>query len=183
MAVEARFPMMWLIWTMMLSLSSTLHGCDKPAPAINGTTAEATIAGKKFSLKIAAENAVRMRGLGGFREIAEDGGMIFVFPRLMVGQMGFVMRDCPIDIDIMYLDGAGKVLTTYEMKAEPPRGQDEGKDGDMTNTKYENRLKQYDSRFATTFVIELKAGTIKKLGVKENDVIEFDRDALKRMAK
>ncbi|HVU62702.1 MAG TPA: DUF192 domain-containing protein [Phycisphaerales bacterium] len=198
---------MWAVWAMMLMLHSTLHGCDSPAPpAIKGNIADVIISGKTYHLEIAADPAVRMKGLGGRTEIADDGGMIFVFAPSEVRVMGFVMRDCPIDIDILYLDGAGRVLTTYEMKAEAARGKDEGVAGDSDlnelerklraspndealrariqgDETYEGRLKQYSSRFASTFVIELKAGSIKKLGVKEGDVVAFDRDGLKKLVR
>ena len=49
--------------------------------------------------------------------------------------------------------------------------------------KYDERLKKYSSRFPSQFVIELKAGTIDKLGVKEGDQVGFDTTALKRRAR
>ncbi len=190
--------MMWMVWTALLLLSNALHGCTPPpAPIVSGGTTVVTMAGKKFTLEVAGDDAVRMKGLGGRTSIAEDGGMIFTFTRSQRGSvMTFVMRDCPIDIDILYLDGAGRVLTTYTMKAEPPRAEDEGVAGDsdlntVTDTKrregdvkYESRLKKiYTSRFPCTFVIEVKPGTIAKLGVKEGDKVELDADGLKQVAK
>jgi uncharacterized membrane protein (UPF0127 family) len=124
-----------------------------------------------------------MKGLGSRTQIADDGGMIFVFPASQVTVQSFVMRDCPIDIDIIYTDGVGRVLATHEMKAEAPRGPNEGKEGDMDNATYDARLKRYSSRYPATFVIELKAGSIKALGVKDGDVAAFDYAALKKMAK
>ena len=189
--VSTRASMMWLIWTISLLFSSALHGCDSQAtPAalpVNGGTTNVTIKGKVFKLDVAADDAVRYKGLGGRTSIADDGGMIFTFPRAAWRVMGFVMRDCPIDIDILYLDGSGRVLSTYEMKAEPPRDPDpakgEGKPGEQNVGPYEARLKQYSSRFPCTFAVELKAGSIQKLGVKEGDKLTFDVDGLKQVAK
>lgn len=199
---------MWAVWAMMLAMHSTLHGCDSPAvpPPIKGNIADVVVGGKTFHLEIAADPAVRMKGLGGRESIPEDGGMIFVFAPHEVRAMGFIMRDCLVDIDILYLDGAGRVLTQYEMKAERARGENEGKVGDFdlialeraslqnpsdTAAKarfegaaaYEKRLKQYSSRFACTYVVELKGGSIKKLGVKEGDLVVFDRDGLKKLVR
>jgi hypothetical protein len=77
------------------------------------------------------------------------------------------------------------------MKAEPrkPDGSD-GKDGELPTgnpdspaDRYENRLKKYSSRFPSPFVIELAAGTIQKIGVKEGDQVVFDTAGLKRRAR
>lgn len=187
--VSTRASMMWLMWTISLLLSSALHGCDSPAGTatlpVNGGTTNVTIKGKVFKLDVAADSAVRYKGLGGRTSIPEDGGMIFAFARPDWRVMGFVMRDCPIDIDILYLDGSGRVLTTYEMKAEAPRdpAKGEGQPGEQNVGPYEARLKQYSSRFPCTFVVELKAGSIQRLGVKEGDKLTFDVDGLKQIAK
>jgi uncharacterized protein len=186
--VSTRATMMWLVWTISLLLSSALHGCDSaatPTPVVNGGTTNVTIAGKVFKLDVAADDKVRYKGLGGRDSIPEDGGMIFTFPRSSWQVMGFVMRDCPIDIDILYLDGSGRVLTACEMKKEPPRdpAKGEGQPGELNVRPYEDRLKQYSSRFPCSFAVELKAGSIKKLGVKEGDKLLFDVEGLKAIAK
>ncbi len=178
---------MWAMWAMMAMLHTTLHGCDSAAPpAVTGTVANVIIHGKPFKLDIAADETKRNRGMGGRTEamIPDDGGMIFAFPPHMLGPMSFVMRDCPSDLDILYLDGGGRVLTMYTMKKLDPRGPDEGKEGEY-NEKYEQRITKaaYPSRYTTSFVIELKPGTIKKLGVQEGEKIEFDMDTLKKIAK
>ncbi len=178
-----------LIPALTLSLVATTvlgtAACDEQEGAVSANVAPVKIAGKTFHLEVAADTPTRMKGLGGRTTIAEDGGMIFVFTPSQTTVQNFVMRDCPIDIDIMYLDGAGRVLTTYTMKAEAPRAKDgsEGKDGDLTNMKYEERLKRYSSRFPAPFVIELRAGTIDRLGVKEGDEVAFDTGGLKGRAR
>lgn len=169
---------------MLLGSVTGVSGCEDKAPAVAPTdkTTSVVMGKKTFKLEIAATPDVRTKGLGSRKEIAEDGGMIFVFPSSQVRTMAFVMRDCPIDIDIAFLDGSGRVLTTHEMKAEPPRGPDEGKEGTFDNFKYESRLKQYSSRWPATFAIEVKAGTIRKLGLKEGDLVTLDAEGLKKIA-
>lgn len=186
---------------------TTMTGCPpapETKPAIEGNLADVRIKGTGFKLEIAALPDVRTKGLGGRTEIAETGGMIFVFPPSQVMVHEFVMRDCPIDIDIIYTDGVGRVTAAHEMKAEPPRGSLKDSDGkaiyegepgdwDLNKlptrerfdgaVKYESRLKKYSSKFRSTFAIELKAGSIKKLGVKEGDVVDFDHAGLKKMAR
>lgn len=162
-------------------------------PKYTYTTTDVTIGKTTYTLDIAADPDRRLLGLGGREEIAEHGGMIFVFPRSQVGVQNFVMRDCPIDIDIIYTDGVGRVLAFHEMKKDPRR-EDEGVPGlldpdDMTKEqldayqKYEGRLKKYSSTYPATFAIELKAGSIKKLGVREGDLVKLDHAGLKKMAK
>lgn len=167
--------------------SKPAEPAPKPDPAnppqTGLPTTPVTIAGKRFTLDVASTDATRVKGLGGRTDIPEDGGMIFVFPPSQVREMAFVMRDCPIDIDIIFLDGVGRALAMHEMKKEPPRGPDEGKPGDFTNAKYESKLKKYHSYFPASFAIELRAGTIKKLGVKEGDLVQMDVKGLKAMAK
>lgn len=155
-------------------------------------TAVVTIAGKPFTLELAVENQVQFKGLGGRTEIKPDGGMLFVFPR--PEPRSFVMRDCPIPIDIIYLDGAGRVVATYKMTPEPPRSEAEKKlsppagypkapEWTWTNDEYEDRLKKYPSGFAAQFVIELKGATLDTIKVSKGDKVELDIEALKKRVK
>lgn len=134
--------------------------------------AAVTIAGQKFSLEAAIDDPVRIKGLGGRTEIAPRGGMLFVFPYSL--ELSFVMRDCVIPIDIAFLDSAGRVVAKHTMQPEPPRAENESPQD------YENRLKKYSSRFAAQFAVEVKAGTLDALGVKEGDLLRFDAEGLKR---
>ncbi|MBY0260904.1 MAG: DUF192 domain-containing protein, partial [Phycisphaerales bacterium] len=93
-----------------LPMVTTMTGCPpapETKPAIVGNLADVRINGTGYKLEIAALPDVRTKGLGGRTEIAETGGMIFVFPPSQVMVHEFVMRDCPIDIDIIYTDGVG----------------------------------------------------------------------------
>jgi uncharacterized membrane protein (UPF0127 family) len=165
--------------------AATLSGCDdKSAAAANVMPVK--IKGKTFYLEVAAEDEVRMKGLGQRTHIEDDGGMIFAFTPQQTRVSGFIMRDCPIPIDIIYLDGAGRVLTTYAMVPEEPRKPDEGAVGDWKSEagqKYDHRLRSYSSRFPSPFVVELQGGMIAKLGVKEGDLVSFDIAGLKRRTK
>lgn len=169
-----------------LGAGSLLVGCDQADP-VSASVAPVTIGGKKFYLEIAADNATRMRGMGGRDHVEAAGGMIFTFPPSQVRVQEFVMRDCVIDLDILYLDAVGRVLTTYTMKADPRKKDgSEGKDGEIGTPaaqKYEDRLKRYSSRFPAHFVVEIKAGSIERLGVKEGDQLTFDVAGLKKRAR
>ena len=101
--------------------------------------------------------------------------MIFAF-RFPARQM-FVMRDCPVPIDIAFLDSAGRVLTTYEMQPEEPR-----KPGE-TDYEYDQRLRKYDSRYPSQFVVETAGGRLREVGLKPGDLVKFDVQGLKARAK
>lgn len=160
------------------AVAFAISGCEEQPEGIETVT----IDGRAFHLELAADMQSRYQGLSGRTEIAEDGGMLFVFPRQEV--RGFVMRDCPIPIDIIFLDGSGRVTATHMMKVEPPRdpAAGEGEPGE-TNEIYDRRLKGYSSTFAAQFVIELAGGTLEEITVEEGDKIKLDYERLKRLAK
>lgn len=129
-----------------------------------------------FFLEPAINNETRFKGLSGRTSIDDDGGMIFVFPNSAVRK--FVMRDCPIPIDIVYTDTGGRVIAAHAMVPEEPQGEEE------SDSDYEERLKRYSSRFATPIVIELQGGMIEKLGIDEGDVLKvYGLDDLEKRAK
>ena len=151
-------------------------------------TAKVTIAGETFDLELALDDESRFRGLSGRTEIARNGGMLFVFPDVSVRVQGFVMRDCPIPIDIIYVGRDGRVVSMFAMTPEAPRSDDERElsrapGWAWVNAKYEARLQQYNSRYPAQYVIELAGGRLKDLKVQEGDLIEFDRESLKKRAK
>ncbi len=158
-----------------------------PAISPDGKVITLRVGQGTFKLDLALDAATRMKGLGQRDSIADDGGMMFVFPDDQVRVQGFLMRDCSFPIDILYLDGSGRVLTRHTMQPEPPRGAGEGKPGvenntDAENIKYESRLPQYSSRFPAQFVLEFKGGTLEPLKLREGTKIEFDREELKKRA-
>jgi uncharacterized membrane protein (UPF0127 family) len=165
---------------LMLCAMAGCTGPEKDPPT--STHANVKINGKTFKLELALDPQKRFRGLSERTEIPESGGMLFVFPDDQVGVHNFVMRDCPIDIDIIYLDGSGRIQAFHEMKKEPPRGPDEGRPGD-DSPKYEARLKKYSSRFPSQFAIELRGGTIPGLKLQQGQKVELDAEGLKKRAK
>lgn len=167
-----------MVLVAALSACVATPGCERTPAAPPGFTV-VKIDGRPFTLEIAADDAKRTLGLGGRTEIPADGGMLFSFRRPAIRY--FVMRDCPIDIDIIFLDGAGRVTQTHAMKAEPPRGEGEGEPGDYLNVKYHSRLKQYSSRYSAKYAIELRGGTLEGLSVEAGDHIELDTDLLDRV--
>jgi len=164
---------------------NAMRGCDEKKDA---SVQHIKLGGESYFLEVAADEPTRMKGLGGRTQIADDGGMLFVFPKPL--DTSFVMRDCPIGIDIIFVDPTGRITAMHEMKAEAPRGPDEGTTGVIDSSpgsaKYEARLKKYPSRFPAQFSIELKEGSLAgklKGKVKEGDKLDLPLAALKSRAK
>lgn len=174
--------------SLVLALSAVLlvgggraasASADPPAqPKPTAKAPETTpvkIKDRTFALEVALDDSVRIKGLGGREKIAEDGGMVFVFARPL--KQEFVMRDCPIAIDIAFLDGAGRVLAMHEMTPEEPKKADESAQA------YENRLKRYSSRFPAQFAVEVAGGTLRRLGLQAGDLVGLDAEGLKARAR
>ena len=136
------------------------------APAQGGLpTREVVIGGERFRLEVAADPQAQYRGLGGRSAIPRNGGMLFVHasPR----PLAFVMRDCPILIDVAFLDADGRVLNVHTMKPEPPRRPGESADA------YEARLPAYPSTAPAQYAVELAGGRFAELGVGPGDRIDL----------
>lgn len=134
-----------------------------------------TIGGEIFKLEIAADEPTREKGLMGRNSIAPDGGMLFIYPKPKV--LDYWMANCPIDIDIIFLDAHGKIVATHKMKPEPPKQDFE------TQAEYEERLKTYSSNRPAQFAIELKTGTIERLKLKPGQKIAMDVERLAKLAR
>ena len=62
------------------------------------------------------------------------------------------MRDCQVDIDIVFLDLSGRVVAAHRMRAEPLRQPQESEE------QYLSRLRHYASNAPARFAVELRAG-------------------------
>jgi uncharacterized membrane protein (UPF0127 family) len=133
------------------------------------------IKGQTFHLEVAAEPAARARGLMERQELKPDGGMLFIFPE--PAPQAYWMGNCRIDIDIIFLDGRGRVTAAHRMKAEAPRRPEE------SEAQYDARMPRYPSGYPAQFAIELPAGSIDRLGLRVDDRIDLDLDRLKRLAR
>jgi len=144
-------------------------------PATRPATEQVVIAGETFRLEPAVTAKARQRGLGGRQKIEDHGGMLFVFPD--VRRRSFYMKDCLVDIDIVFLDDRGRVTAVHAMVKEPPRRAGENV------TAYERRLKRYPSRRPVRFAIELETGSIERLKLEPGRTIPLDLRRLKKMAR
>lgn len=138
------------------------------APTDDNNTLEVTIKGETFNLELAMDDATRLQGLSDRDEIAAHGGMLFVFPDEKI--RAFVMRRCRVPIDIAYLDAQGEVVWMYAMQVEP----------DPNAPDY--RLRQYNSNYPAQFAIEVRDGTLRRLGLRQGDRIDLPLEDLKGRA-
>ncbi len=133
-------------------------------------TTPVAIAGRIFQLEFALGPRAQQRGLGGRRHIEPYGGMLFAYPKS--GPRAMVMRDCPVPIDVAFLNEKGRVVALHAMKPEPPRGKNE------TAGSYESRLSSYASGEPAQFAVELAGGRLAQLGVRVGHPFVADWRAL-----
>ncbi|MBN2451316.1 MAG: DUF192 domain-containing protein [Lentisphaeria bacterium] len=129
-----------------------------------------------FELEVAATPAARERGLMGRASVPHDGGMLFVYPSQQPS-LAFWMKNTLVDLDIVYLDAAARVVSTAVMRAEPARRPEEPEDA------YEQRLPLYPSAGPAQYAIEFKAGTLDLLRLRQGDRIALDTVRLTGLAR
>ena len=159
-----------LLLTLGVCITLLLIGCSSPSPAPEGFQI-VELGGEEYTLELVADDATRTIGLGGRSSIPELGGMLFSFPKARMRQ--FVMRDCLVDIDILFLDASGRIVAMHAMTVEEPQRDSE------SITAYEARLKKYTSRYAAQYAIEIRGGLLESMPYKAGDKIELDIDYLK----
>ena len=133
-------------------------------------TTPVVVHGVELTVEIARTPEEQMRGLGGRTWIDPQGGMLFPFGR--PHETSFVMRDCPVPIDVAFLDARGHVVVMHEMTPDPPRRAGE------SDWAYESRLREYSSGGPVWFALETAGGRLRELGVKVGDAVAFDHQAV-----
>lgn len=162
---------------MALLVAAAAGGSDdQKKPEQKGPPTEKVVIGAEtFKLQIAADPKTRIRGLMQRTKIDDHGGMLFVFRKSM--RRSFWMKNCLVDIDLVFLDRRGGIVALHKMKVQPPRRKSESEGA------YHRRLKSYPSHRRSQFAIELKAGSIDRLKLKLDKTIELDFKKLKKLAK
>ena len=120
-------------------------------------TRQIDVGPRTFTLMVADRDDTRSTGLMYRRSMGQNEGMIFVFPTEI--PRSFWMKNVPIDLDILFLDRHGKVVTIKTMYA-------------------------YDespvlSEEPAMFAIELNAGTAKAAGLSVGLVVNIPDDLRK----
>lgn len=153
----ARRPPLWIPLLLVPVATALATACDA-APATAPAklpTADLTIGSKTYHAEVAADEASREHGLMDRDAVPADGGMIFVFADDQV--RGFWMKNTRVDLDILFLDADGKVVSIRSMKAY---------DDQHTTS----------SGVAAEYAVELAAGQVKACGVKVGDKIPLPKE-------
>ena len=152
--------------TTLLLLLVHLFGCAQPPR----THATITVGGEIFTMELALGEAAIQRGLMERDTLAPGTGMLFVFPDVRERQ--FWMAWCIMPIDVIFLDGRGRIVATHAMPIEPPQRPDEAE------WAYLSRLQSYPSGVPARFAAEFPPGTIERLNLQQGDKVELDIAAL-----
>ena len=159
---------------VLLVAAGAIGQDDEEADAQKKIPKEEVVIGEEtFKLEVAANEKSRAKGLMNREKIDEHGGMIFIYKRAQL--RSFWMKNCLVDIDLLYLDGRGRIVSMHKLKKERLRGENE------SVVDYERRLKRYPSRRPAQFIIELKAGWIDRLKPKVGETIELDLPKLRQI--
>jgi len=117
-----------------------------------------TLHGKTFTTEFAADDASREHGLMDRTELKADHSMLFFFPD--DEPRAFWMKNTLIPLDILYFDGARK-LVSMQLNAQPCKA---------------DPCAIYPSDGAARYVLELPAGTAGKLGLKLGEPLTITGD-------
>lgn len=114
--------------------------------------------GERFFVDLALDSDTQALGLMFREELADDHGMLFVFP--VENMRSFWMKNCRIPLDIFYFDEELKLVSVAE-NARPCKTA---------------RCPSYPSKGPAKYVLELNAGKASELGVQPGDVLELRID-------
>ncbi len=161
----------FLLVLIILPLAGVITGCAPKSPA-DVSVEEVYLADRLFELELALTPDQRAQGLMGREFMADDKGMLFVFPDEppYPAEVSFWMKDCLMPIDVIFIDREGIVSAIHEMQPPEPGTPDE----DLT---------VYSSNGPVQFAIELRGGLASELGLKVGDLIELRSEYLMRLAK
>ncbi|APR85663.1 Hypothetical protein A7982_11012 [Minicystis rosea] len=105
---------------IVLSLT-LLVGCDGPRGAPAAIVLPASVRGHALELEIAADSEARARGLMFRRTLAENEGMLFVYPE--PDPRSFWMRNTYVPLSIAFLDDGARIESILDLEPfdETPR--------------------------------------------------------------
>jgi len=155
---------------LLLLIVILAGGCSPSDPPEEVTI---SLGGEMWTMELAVTDREIQKGLMHRTSIDPGTGMIFIFPDSRVHS--FWMAYCLTDMDLLYVDGTGRITATHAMKVEKPRGE-----GESERT-YFDRMNGYSSIFPARLAIEVPAGTIETLGLSAGQSTGLDMGELEEL--
>ena len=131
--------------------------------------------GQEWNCELCLDDASRATGMGARAEFPAGTAMIFVYPRPAL--LSFWMKDCLVDIDMVFVDESGRISAMHEAKKQILRSKDQTLEG------YEGGLERYGSNRRAKYCIELPSGTIARTKPTLGQKIDIDWKKLDARAK
>ena len=141
---------------LLVSLLFLVAGGAGASPADAATAV--TLHGHRFSTELATDDASRAQGLMMRKSLAADHGMLFVFPDTQ--PRWFWMKNTLVPLDILYFD-ADRKLVSMQLDVPPCQA---------------DPCPSYPSDAPARYVLELSAGTARRIGVEAGDVLGVEGD-------
>ncbi len=135
----------------MVLLILLLTGCQQNQNRV-------TLKGQSFLVEVADDNNSRAMGLMFREKLADDAGMLFIFPDAY--RRAFWMKNTLIPLDILYFD-ENRILVSISEKTPPCK-----------NTT--SRCPNYPSTKPAKYVLEINAGLSEKYGFKPGDELTIE---------
>ena len=127
-----------------------LSGCASGS----GTWVE--LAGERYAVEVADDDAERARGLMFRDELPADSGMLFLHER--EEPQAYWMKNTRIALDILYFDSARRLVSQQR---------------DVPPCSLGDRCPPYPSKAPAQFVLELNAGQAARLNLKDGAELTF----------
>lgn len=130
---------------------------------------------EEFDCELCLDETSRATGMGARTDFPAGTAMVFVHPRPIV--LSYWMKDCLIDLDIVFVDANGRIAAIHRAKKEPLRRKNEAL------AIYERRLPRYGSNRMVQFALEFPAGTLDRWQPSLGTRLPLDWKALAARAK
>jgi uncharacterized membrane protein (UPF0127 family) len=141
---------------LLVFLLLGVAGCAGARPTTSASAVQ--LHGHRFATELATDDASRERGLMMRTTLASDHSMLFVFPDTQ--PRWFWMKNTLIPLDILYFD-ADRRLVSMQLDVPPCKA---------------DPCPSYPSDAPARYVLELPAGTARRIGVETGDTLTVDAD-------
>lgn len=139
---------------LLVSLLIAFVGTVSAAPTTS--TPAVTLHGQRFSTEFATTDEARARGLMMRTDLAADRSMLFIFAD--TDERSFWMKNTLIPLDILYFD-ANRKLVSMQLNVPPCKA---------------DPCATYPSNAPARYVLELKAGTVSRIGAAVGDELGIE---------